>query len=107
MNINYVASLAQITSVIGGMLFALWRIWRKLDQHQSNSAARSDVMEVRLDRIESQFGPNGGGIREAVNRISDTVNKMDTKLDSMGRELSQLKGEYNQHIRENGNEQQH
>jgi archaellum component FlaC len=58
-------------------------------------------MEDRLDRIESQFGPNGGGLREAVNRISETVNKMDSKLDSLGRELSQLKGEYEQHIREN------
>lgn len=107
MDIQDLASFAQISSVIGGMLFALWRIWRKIDQHQSASAARSDVVEVRLGRIESQFGPNGGGIREAVNRISDTVDNMDNKLDLLGRELSQLKGEYKQHIREIGNEQEH
>jgi len=101
MAIQYVASFVQITSVIGGMLFALWRIWRKLDQHQSNSAARSDVMEVRLDRIESQFGPNGGGLREAVNHISNNLQKMDAKLDNVSNDLSQLKGEFKEHVRNN------
>lgn len=101
MAIQYVASFVQITSVIGGMLFALWRIWRKLDQHQSNSAARSDVMEVRLDRIESQFGPNGGGLREAVNHISNNLQKMDAKLDNVSNNLSQLKGEFKEHVRNN------
>jgi hypothetical protein len=101
MTIQYVASLIQITSVIGGMLFALWRIWRKLDQHQSNSAARSDVMEVRLDRIESQFGPNGGGLREAVNNISNNLQNMDAKLDKVSNDLSQLKGEFKEHVRNN------
>jgi len=101
MTIQYVASLIQITSVIGGMLFALWRIWRKLDQHQSNSAARSDVMEVRLDRIEFQFGPNGGGLREAVNNISNNLQHMDAKLDKVSNDLSQLKGEFKEHVRNN------
>jgi hypothetical protein len=101
MAIQYVASFVQITSVVGGMLFALWRIWRKLDQHQSNSAARSDVMEVRLDRIESQFGPNGGGLREAVNHISNNLQHMDAKLDKVSNDLSQLKGEFKEHVRNN------
>jgi hypothetical protein len=101
MDIQYVASFVQITSVVGGMLFALWRIWRKLDQHQSNSAARSDVMEVRLDRIESQFGPNGGGLREAVNHISNNLQHMDAKLDKVSNDLSQLKGEFKEHVRNN------
>jgi hypothetical protein len=101
MAIQYVASFVQITSVVGGMLFALWRIWRKLDQHQSNSAARSDVMEVRLDRIEFQFGPNGGGLREAVNHISNNLQHMDAKLDKVSNDLSQLKGEFKEHVRNN------
>jgi hypothetical protein len=102
MSVQYWASVAQIISVVGGILFALWKIWRKIDQHQANSAARSDVMEVRLDRIESQFGPNGGGLREAVNRISYDINCMDKKLDGVTKEVSELKGEFRQHIKENG-----
>jgi archaellum component FlaC len=101
MGIEYWASVAQISSVIGGMLFALWKIWRKIDQHQANSAARSDVLEVRLDRIESQFGPNGGGLREAVNRISNNLQNMDAKLDNVSNDLSQLKGEFKEHVRHN------
>jgi archaellum component FlaC len=101
MGIEYWASVAQISSVIGGMLFALWKIWRKIDQHQANSAARSDVLEVRLDRIESQFGPNGGGLREAVNHISNNLKNMDAKLDNVSNDLSQLKGEFKEHVRHN------
>jgi hypothetical protein len=99
MGIEYWASVAQVASVLGGMLFALWKIWRKIDQHQANSAARSDVLEVRLDRIESQFGPNGGGLREAVNRISNNLQHMDAKLDKVSNDLSQLKGEFKEHVR--------
>ena len=101
MGVEYWASVAQISSVVGGMLFALWKIWRKIDQHQANSAARSDVLEVRLDRIESQFGPNGGGLREAVNRISNNLQNMDAKLDNVSNDLSQLKGEFKEHVRDN------
>jgi archaellum component FlaC len=101
MGIEYWASVAQISSVVGGMLFALWKIWRKIDQHQANSAARSDVLEVRLDRIESQFGPNGGGLREAVNHISNNLKHMDAKLDNVSNDLSQLKGEFKEHVRHN------
>ena len=101
MGVEYWASVAQISSVVGGMLFALWKIWRKIDQHQANSAARSDVLEVRLDRIESQFGPNGGGLREAVNRISNNLQNMDAKLDNVSNDLSQLKGEFKEHVRHN------
>jgi hypothetical protein len=104
MGVEYWASVAQISSVVGGVLFALWKIWRKIDQHQVSSAARSDVLEVRLDRIESQFGPNGGGLREAVNRISNTVNHMDVKLDNVTKEVSELKGEFRQHLREGNDE---
>jgi archaellum component FlaC len=101
MGVEYWAGVAQIASVVGGMLFALWKIWRKIDQHQANSAARSDVLETRLDRIESQFGPNGGGLREAVNHISKNLSKMDSKIDNVTKEVSELKGEFRQHVREN------
>jgi archaellum component FlaC len=103
MDLSHWASIAQIVSVSGGVLFGLWKIWRKIDIHQANSAARSDVMESRLDRIEKQFGPNGGGLREAVNRMSDTIYHMDKKIDNVTKEVSELKGEFHQHLREEQN----
>ena len=101
MGVQYWASVAQIASIVGGVLFALWKIWRKIDIHQANSAARSNILEVRLERIESQFGPNGGGLREAVNHISNNLKHMDVKLDNVTKEVSELKGEFRQHVREN------
>jgi hypothetical protein len=101
MDVSTIAAVAQISTVIGGVLFGLWKIWRKIDVHQANSAARSDVLETRLDRIELQFGPNGGGLREAVNRISDSLSRMDKKLDIVSNDLSQLKGEFKEHVRDN------
>jgi hypothetical protein len=99
MSLAYWASVAQISSVVCGLLFALWKIWRKIDQHQANSAARSDVLEVRLDRIEFQFGPNGGGLRQAVNHISNDLQRMDKKLDNVSSDVAQLKGEFKEHVR--------
>lgn len=100
MDLSNAAAIAQIVSVVGGILFGLWKIWRKIDQHQANSQARSDVIETRLDRIEAQFGPNGGGLREAVNRISKTVDLMNKKIDHINRDVAHLQGEFKQHIRE-------
>ena len=77
MSLNDTASIVQILSVFGGVLIGLWRIWRKIDIHQSKTEQRSALMEQRLDNIQAQFGPNGGGLREAVNRISDAVMNID------------------------------
>lgn len=100
MTITSIAGVFQILSVVGGVLFGLWKIWRKIDTHQSASATRSDILEVRLDRIEMQFGPNGGGLREAVNRISESLHHMDVKLDTVSSDVAQLKGEFKEHVRE-------
>lgn len=93
-------SIAQILAVLGGMLIGLWRIWRKLDQHQALTEMRSTLIEQRLDRIEIQFGPNGGGLREAVNRISSAVEKIDDKMDCVTQDVAKLSGEFKQHMRE-------
>lgn len=100
MDISKLASAAQITSVVGGVIIGFWRIWRKIDQHQTNSEKRAALVEQRLNSMLEQFGPNGGGLREAVNRIGETVNRMDAKLDGVSVEFAQLKGEFHQHIRE-------
>ena len=99
MDVGTAASIAQVSSVIGAVFLGLWRIWRKIDTHQHSSEQRSALMEQRLDMIQAQFGPNGGGLREAVNRISDSLHHMDSKLDSVSNDLAQLKGEFKQHVR--------
>lgn len=102
MDLGTWANVAQITSVVGPLLFGVWKVWRKVDRNQQNTEVRLAVVDERLDRIEQQFGPNGGGLREAVNRIGDAITRMDTKLDTVSVEVAQLKGEFKQHIREEG-----
>ena len=94
------ANIAQIGSVVGAVFMGFWKVWRKIDTHQANSMQRSALMEQRLDLIQAQFGPNGGGLREAVNRISDNLHHIDSKLDSVSNDLAQLKGEFKQHVRD-------
>ena len=101
MDLDTASNVAQISSVIGALLVGMWSIWRKIDKHQSHSDQRNALMELRLDSIQSQFGPNGGGLREAVNRISDAVNRIDNKLDNVTQDVAQLTGEFHQHIKEN------
>lgn len=101
MSLNDTASIVQILSVFGGVLIGLWRIWRKMDVNQTRTEQRAALMEQRLDNIQAQFGPNGGGLREAVNRISDAVIKIDEKLDCVTQDVAKLTGEFHQHIREN------
>ena len=94
--------LLPIFPYVAAALAGIWGVWRKIEKNQHEAQIRSVRMEDRLHRIESQFGPNGGGLREAVNRISETVNKMNVKLDEVSKEVSELKGEFRQHVKESG-----
>jgi hypothetical protein len=98
--LSTVASLAQIVSVIGAFIVGMWGIWRKIDKHQSNTDQRNALMEQRLDSIQAQFGPNGGGLREKVNTMSVILDKIDSKLDCVTSDVAKLTGEFHQHIRE-------
>lgn len=72
-----------------------------MDVNQTKTEQRAALMEHRLDAIQAQFGPNGGGLREAVNHISDRLKHMDSKLDCVTHDVAKLSGEFNQHMREN------
>lgn len=55
----------------------------------------------KLDFIEKQFGPNGGGLREAVNSMSHKVDNIDRRLNKVDTEVSRLAGRFDQHMIEN------
>ena len=40
-----------------------------------------------------QFGPNGGGLREAVNNLTVTVASISDKVVKIGEDLARLSGE--------------
>jgi len=100
-NLANVAYTFEIASVSAAAFMAIRSVWKKIDTRQESLERMTERLENRLERIESQFGPNGGGLREAVNNMSSTVSKIDTKVGKLGEDLSNLSGKFHQHIIEN------
>jgi hypothetical protein len=93
-------SLLPITGFVVGILGAVWGAWRKIEKHQIDNSVRAIRMEDRLGRIEKQFGPNGGGIRQAVNEIAAKLNKIEERQIEIGEKVAKLDGEFEQHMKE-------
>jgi hypothetical protein len=100
MTIQTFNSLLPFTGFIIGILGAAWGSWRKIEKHQIDTSVRAIRMEDRLDRIEKQFGPNGGGIRQAVNEIAAKLDKMESRQIAIGDKVVKLEGEFEQHMKE-------
>lgn len=100
MNVATWSSIAQIVAVVSAAFFGVYKIWKKIDARQEELCAKTMLLDSKLNRIESQFGPNGGGIREAVNNVSRTVLKIEDRVTKIGDDVAKLSGEFNQHIRE-------
>jgi archaellum component FlaC len=102
-SLDSIASIAQIISVIIPALIGTYAIWRRIDKRQTESHIETIRINDKLDRIEKQFGPNGGGIREAVNTMSDKIDKIETRVNTIDTKLANLGGKFDQHIIETDN----
>ena len=100
MTLQVFNSMLPITAFILGIFGAAWGSWRKIEKHQTDNSVRAIRMEDRLDRIEKQFGPNGGGLRQAVNDIATKLNKIEERQIGIGEKVSKLEGEFEQHMKE-------
>ena len=87
-------------ALIASFCASVWGVWRKIEKHQTDNSVRAIRMEDRLDRIEKQFGPNGGGIRQAVNEIAAKLDKMEARQIIIGDKVVKLEGEFDQHMKE-------
>lgn len=94
MQLDTAASVATITSalipIFGGM-YALTRMYKHREHEMSE---RISVLQVHLERIEKQFGPNGGGLREAVNNIDKRLRAVDEKVQMLHVEHAKLAGKF-------------
>jgi hypothetical protein len=80
MNLNDATNIATLISILIGLPFGVFRIWRRLDH-------RLGEQDARLIRIESQFHRNGGSsLRDSIDRID--------------RDVAKLTGRFDQHIEE-------
>lgn len=82
------ANVAQVLGVIGPLIVFGYMVVRKIDK--------------KLDAIESQQHPNGGSsMRDAIDRIDKKLTDVDTRLDSVERNVANLRGAFEEHTRRN------
>ena len=91
-DLNSASDVAQILSVAVPVFAGFFAWKRTLDKRDTEQAKRIALVQLKLDLIEKQFGPNGGGLREAVNNLSRTVAIIDERLIEMMKEHSELVG---------------
>lgn len=93
-----VTQIFMIGSVLVSFVLGVYAIWRRIDKRQTESQIQTIRINDKLDRIELQFGPNGGGIREAVNTMSKKIDKIETRVNTIDTKLANLGGKFDQHI---------
>jgi hypothetical protein len=95
-----VANVAQVASLIVPIIAGGWGLWRNMEKKQSDQQTTLLRLSDKLDFIHAQFGPNGGGIRQAVNEMSDHVRRIEERQIDIGDKVSLLSGKFEQHIQE-------
>lgn len=98
MTLDTIASVSQIAGAFIVLPVAVWRIWRAIDKKLTSLDKSFAVMEERTERIEKQFGPNGGGLREAVNTHGKLLEKIDERTIETVEDLATLKGRFDQMV---------
>jgi hypothetical protein len=97
-NIDTASSAAQLFALGATGVAGFYGIWRRIDKRQTEAQIQTIRINDKLDRIEMQFGPNGGGLREAVNTMSGKVDKIETRVNTIDVKLASLGGKFDQHI---------
>jgi hypothetical protein len=100
-NLGEMANIAQISSVIVPFGFAVYGVWRRIDKRQSK--LEFDLIRVsdKLDFIVKQFGNNGGGLRQAVNELTEKICHIENRQIDIGDKVARLDGKFEQHVVEN------
>jgi predicted nucleic acid-binding Zn-ribbon protein len=116
MNLTQVAAASQIvfvsTVLISATGIPAWRKRKreKTEKELANTDARNKKIDDTLtklseaqDDIAKQFGPNGNGMRQAINdlagetgRHGKLIEKIDTRTQTTSAQVSELKGRLDQ-----------
>jgi archaellum component FlaC len=100
LNLDEVSNAAQLIALAITGILGFYGIWRRIDKRQTEAQIQTIRINDKLDRIEMQFGPNGGGIREAVNTMAKKIDKIETRVNTIDVKLASLGGKFDQHITE-------
>lgn len=94
---DWATTISGIFAVIAGVA----GIWRHIEKRQNMFELHQQRIADKLDHIHNQFGPNGGGLRQAVNEMSRKIDKIEERQIVIGDKVAKLQGEFDQHIVEN------
>ena len=98
MNLSDTSSLATIASFFTVIFAGAFGIWRRIESRQNEFQSQQLRISDRLNFIAAQFGPNGGGLRQAVNEMSNKIDKIEQRQITIGDKLAHLQGEFDNHI---------
>jgi hypothetical protein len=98
MNLSDTSSLVSIVSFFAAILAGAFGIWRRIESRQNEFQSQQLRICDRLNFIVEQFGPNGGGLRQAVNEMSTKIDKIEQRQITIGDKLAHLQGEFDNHI---------
>lgn len=98
MNLSDTSSLVSIVSFFTAILAGAFGIWRRIESRQNEFQSQQLRICDRLNFIVDQFGPNGGGLRQAVNEMSIKIDKIEQRQITIGDKLAHLQGEFDNHI---------
>jgi len=98
MNLSDTSSLVTIASFLGAVVTGVFGLWRHIERRQNDFELHQVRISDKLDAIVVQFGPNGGGLRQAVNEMSRKIDKIEERQITIGDKVARLQGEFDHHI---------
>ena len=98
MNLSDTSSLATIASFLAAVIAGVFGLWRHIERRQNDFELHQVRIADKLDAIVMQFGPNGGGLRQAVNEMSHKIDKIEERQIVIGEKVAHLQGEFDHHI---------
>ena len=96
-----IANFATLASFILAVLAGGAGIWRHIEKRQHSFEVQQHRIADKLDAMLAQFGPNGGGLRQAVNEMSRKIDKIEERQIIIGDKVAHLQGEFDQHVENN------
>ena len=97
-NLNTVNFWVQLLVSVGFLIGIIWGAIKTVNEfikwwHGKVAAVALTNLETQIEEIKKQYKPNGGSsMRDAINRIEATLNRLDTKLDLVQTELDKHLG---------------
>jgi hypothetical protein len=102
--IEFALLLVAAATVLAGSVAWVWRgrlaLERRLRAIEEARAAEAAAIEALRRNLDREFGGNGGGMREAINRMSTTLSAVDGRTLMLATDTTELRAKLDAHLDE-------